>query len=84
VVTDTYPVAVQKSFRGPGIISELAPSVLMEVSQEGAMVTPADGGVGPQPLEDVVVSTRPIYTFAIALIPIALVASVIVYLMIEF
>jgi hypothetical protein len=47
------------------------------------MVTPANGRVGPQPLEDAVVSTRHIYTFALALIPIALVAGVIVYLMIE-
>jgi hypothetical protein len=47
------------------------------------METPANGGVGAQPLEDVVVRTHHIYTFALALICIALVASVIVYLMIE-
>jgi hypothetical protein len=53
VGTDAFPEAVQISFGQPGIISELAPSVLMEVSQEGAMDTPANGGVGAQPLEDV-------------------------------
>ena len=47
------------------------------------METPANGGVGTQPLEGVVVRTHYIYTFALALISIALVGSVIVYLMIE-
>ena len=51
------------------------PSVLMEVSQEGAMDTPANGGV--------VVGTRHIYTFALALMCIALVASAILFLLID-
>jgi hypothetical protein len=47
------------------------------------METPANGGVGAQQLKDVVFRTHHIYTFALALVSIALVASVIVYLMIE-
>jgi hypothetical protein len=47
------------------------------------MDTPANGGVGAQPLEDVVVSTRHIYTFALALICAALMASAILFLMID-
>jgi len=52
-------------------------SVLMELSQEGAMETPAKA----QPLRTV--RTHHIYTFALSLICIALVVSVIEYLMIE-
>jgi hypothetical protein len=51
----------------------------MEVSQEGVMDTPANGGVGTQPL----VRTHHIYAFALALVGIALVASAIIFLMIE-
>ena len=47
------------------------------------METPANGGVGTQPLEDAVGRTHYIYTLALVLAFIALVASVIVYLMIE-
>jgi len=73
-----------------GIISELAlsilmevshPSVLMEVSQEGAMDTPANGARPPQ---DVVVSTRYIYTLALALVGLALATIVILFLSIDF
>jgi hypothetical protein len=49
----------------------------MEVSQEGAMDTPANGGAQP------VVPTHHIYTFALALMCIALVAGAILFLMIE-
>jgi len=45
------------------------------------MYTPV---VRAQPLKDAVVGTRHIYTFALALICIALVASAILFLMIEF
>ena len=48
VITDTYPGAVQKYLRQPGIICELAPSALMELLQEGAMYTPANGEVRAQ------------------------------------
>ena len=81
MITDTYPGALQKYLGWPGIISDLAPSVLMELLQEGAMYTPA---VRAQPLKDVVVGTRHIYTFALALLCIALVASAILFLMIDF
>ena len=54
-----------------GIISELAPSVLMEVS---TMDTPA------QPL----VRSQHIYAFALALVFMALVVSAILFLMIDF
>ena len=72
-----------------GIISEFAlstlmevhPSVLMEVSQEGAMDTPANGARPPQ---DVVVSTRYIYTLALALVGLALATIVILFLLIDF
>ena len=84
VVADTYPGAVQKYLRRPGIICELAPSVLMELLQEGAMDTPANGGVGAQPLEDVVVGTHYIYTFALALVFMALATSAILFLLIDF
>jgi len=57
----------------PGIISEVPPSLLMEASQEGAMDTPA------QPL----VRAHHIYAFAFALMFIALVASAILFLMID-
>jgi len=50
-----------------------------EVLQEGVMYTPTNGGIGAQPLDDAVVSTRYIYTFALALIGIALVASAILF-----
>ena len=83
VVTDAHPGAAQKFLRRPGIISELDPSVLMEVSQEGAMDTPKNGGVGTQPLEDVVVRTHYIYAFALALVFIALVVSAILLLLID-
>ena len=84
VVTDTHPETVQKSFRQPGIISELAPSILMEVSQEGAMDIPANGGVGAQPLEDVVIGTRYIYTLALALVGLALATSAILFFVYRF
>jgi len=84
VVTDTYPGAVQKFLELPGIISELAPSVLMDVLQEGAMDTPANGGVGAQPLQDVVIGTRYIYTLALALVGLALATCAILFLMIDF
>jgi len=45
------------------------------------MDTPANGGVGAQPL---VVSTRHIYTFALALMCMAVIASTILFLMIDF
>ena len=48
------------------------------------MDTPANGGVGARPLEDVVVGTRHIYTLALALMGIALVASAILFLLIDF
>jgi hypothetical protein len=48
----------------------------MELSQEGAMETPANG----QP----VVGKRHIYTFALALMCVALVVSWILFLMIDF
>ena len=59
------------------------PSVLMEVSQEGegAMDTPANGARPPQ---DVVVSTRYIYTLALALVGLALATIVILFLLIDF
>jgi hypothetical protein len=44
------------------------------------MYTPA---VRAQPLKDVVVGTRHIYTFALALLCIALVASAILFLLID-
>jgi hypothetical protein len=53
------------------------------VSQEGAMKTPANGGVGAQRLEDVVVRTHHIYAFALALICTALATSAILFLMID-
>ena len=84
LVTDTYPGAVQKFFRLAGIISELAPSVLMDVLQEGAMDIPANGGVGAQPLQDVVIGTRYIYTLALALVGLALATCAILFLMIDF
>jgi hypothetical protein len=84
LVTDTYPGAVQKFLRLAGIISELAPSVLMDVLQEGAMDTPANGGVGAQPLQDVVIGTRYIYTLALALVGLALATCAILFLMIDF
>jgi len=62
-----------------GISSEPAGSV----SQEGAMDTPANGGVGAQPLQDVVVSTRYIYTLALALVGLALATSTILFLLID-
>ena len=80
VITDTYPGAVQKYLGWPGIISDLAPSVLMELLQEGAMYTPANG----QALEDVVVGTRYIYTLALALVGLALATCAILFLMIDF
>ena len=75
------------------MISELAPSILMEVShpsvlmevlQEGAMDTPVNGGVGAQPLQDVVIGTRYIYTLALALVGLALATCAILFLMIDF
>ena len=84
VVTDTYPGAVQNFLRLAGIISELAPSVLMDVLQEGAMDTPANGGVGAQPLQDVDIGTRYIYTLALALVGLALATCAILFLMIDF
>jgi hypothetical protein len=48
------------------------------------METPANGGVGAQPLEHVVVGTHYIYTFALALMFIALVVSAILFLLIDF
>ena len=36
------------------------------------MDTPANGGVGAQPLQDVVIGTRYIYTLALALVGLAL------------
>jgi len=47
------------------------------------MDTPANGGVGAQPLEGVVVRTHYIYIFALALVFIALVASATLFLLID-
>jgi hypothetical protein len=58
------------------------PSVLIEVSQEGAMDTPANGHARPP--EDVVVGTRYIYTLALALVGLALATCAILFLMIDF
>ena len=54
----------------------------MEMSQEGAMDTPAN--IGAQPLQDVVVGTRYIYTLALALVGLALATCAILFLMIDF
>jgi hypothetical protein len=72
---------VQNFSIGLGIISELAPSILMEPLQEGAMNTPANGGARPP---DVVVDTRYIYTLALALVGLALATSAILFLFIDF
>jgi hypothetical protein len=58
------------------------PSVLMEVLQEGAMNTPANGVA--RPAEDVVVGTHYIYTLALALVGLALATCAILFLMIDF
>jgi hypothetical protein len=84
MITDTYPGALQKYLGWPGIISDLAPSVLMELLQEGAMYTPANGEVRAQAVEDVVVGTRYIYTLALALVGLALATCAILFLMIDF
>ena len=60
------------------MISELAPSILMEPLKEGAMNTP-----GARP-PDVVVDTRYIYTLALALVGFALATSAILFLFIDF
>ena len=52
----------------------------MEVSQEKPMDTPANVGVGAEPL---VVRTHQIYSFALALMFIALVASAILFMLID-
>ena len=52
--------------------------------EEGAMETPAIGGVGAQPLEDIVIGTRYIYTLALALVGLALATCAILFLMIDF
>ena len=48
------------------------------------MDTSANGGVGAQPLEDVVIGTRYIYTLALALVGLALATCAILFLMIDF
>jgi len=48
------------------------------------MYTPTNGGVGAQPLADAVVSTRYIYTLALALMGLALATCAILFLLIDF
>jgi hypothetical protein len=48
------------------------------------MDTPTNDGVGAQPLADAVVSTRYIYTLALALMGLALATCAILFLMIDF
>ena len=48
------------------------------------METPANGGVGAQRLEDVVIDTRYIYTLSLALVGLALATCAILFLTIDF